>query len=624
MVYLVHKNYKGNKKMKKIFIYLLFLMMLISCSLPQITSTENLATSSAKLVTCNTFQRGLTTVNDTELRDTAATSNFGANAAMSMGTVSGSIRQILIKFDISSIPTTDVVTSSTLTLVNNVTTPASTINVIPMTTAWVENIATWSNMSAPLTGTIVATGNSLGTSGSSYSIDITSLTSQWVNGSVLNNGVVLTSIGASNVFSSEYSSSSNRTKLVICHQLASNSCTNTIKDNNETDVDCGGTCSACANGLICNVNADCSSNLCTSNICSVPVCANGIKDVGETDIDCGGSCSPCSNTKSCLTNSDCSSTLCYSNVCYPLGVETIAPVTSCTLPSAVAGHWTMNTVTWDHGLLADIYQPAGGVSHTGRIIAINHPGGFIALDRTWIFAAAYAKALASRGDIAISFDYRLAPAYIFPAQPSDGRCEARWLSANAVSLGGNVQKIGCFGLSAGGTLCEYTAVTSSLQTVYDSGLASNISLDDGSCSLPWDVNNKNIYKKISAYYAPMDLVSQLNTSGGSSWVLNYLGLSAEDPLLIPRAFVASPINYTRPGLAPLFLEGGTYDSQVLLNQQTTMTSTEHQNGANSTLITVTNGAHFGSPLWTTITPPGNPTAYWTTANCTNNAFLLNL
>lgn len=45
-------------------------------------------------------------------------------------------------------------------------------------------------------------------------------------------------------------------------------CNNTVKDYDETDVDCGGaTCGACATGRTCNVGSDCLSGSCVLNIC---------------------------------------------------------------------------------------------------------------------------------------------------------------------------------------------------------------------------------------------------------------------------------------------------------------------------------------------------------------------
>ncbi|MBU1005684.1 MAG: alpha/beta fold hydrolase, partial [Nanoarchaeota archaeon] len=44
-------------------------------------------------------------------------------------------------------------------------------------------------------------------------------------------------------------------------------------------------------------------------------CDNMVKDGDETDIDCGGSCNPCEDWKSCIISSDCYSNLCDQSAC---------------------------------------------------------------------------------------------------------------------------------------------------------------------------------------------------------------------------------------------------------------------------------------------------------------------
>lgn len=47
------------------------------------------------------------------------------------------------------------------------------------------------------------------------------------------------------------------------------SCTDSIKNGPETDVDCGGgTCPKCTTGKNCNINSDCTSGKCTNGICT--------------------------------------------------------------------------------------------------------------------------------------------------------------------------------------------------------------------------------------------------------------------------------------------------------------------------------------------------------------------
>jgi len=46
-------------------------------------------------------------------------------------------------------------------------------------------------------------------------------------------------------------------------------CSDNIKNQDETDVDCGGSCSACENGKSCNVNSDCQSGFCYEEVCTL-------------------------------------------------------------------------------------------------------------------------------------------------------------------------------------------------------------------------------------------------------------------------------------------------------------------------------------------------------------------
>ncbi|RME55293.1 hypothetical protein D6777_01000 [Candidatus Woesearchaeota archaeon] len=124
-------------------------------------------------------------------------------------------------------------------------------------------------------------------------------------------------------------------------------CSDGIKNQDETDVDCGGsTCNACADGQSCSVNSDCQSNDCQSNVCQAPApqCSNGVQDGDETDVDCGGSiCSGCADSKSCSVNEDCQSNNCDGGTCQP------APLC------------TVDLVTWTDGQNTDVTEVAAGM-----------------------------------------------------------------------------------------------------------------------------------------------------------------------------------------------------------------------------------------------------------------------
>ncbi|MGC4070742.1 MAG: hypothetical protein QM784_40015 [Polyangiaceae bacterium] len=100
---------------------------------------------------------------------------------------------------------------------------------------------------------------------------------------------------------------------------AAPSCTDKLKNGDETDVDCGGSCETkCAFGKKCAADGDCAVGSCAANVCTT--CSNKTLDGDETDVDCGGSCSTkCAETQKCKARSDCSTYNCdtTAGVCGP-------------------------------------------------------------------------------------------------------------------------------------------------------------------------------------------------------------------------------------------------------------------------------------------------------------------
>ena len=80
-----------------------------------------------------------------------------------------------------------------------------------------------------------------------------------------------------------------------------------------TDGALMGICDGDGNCVECLDNMDCTApDTCdlATNVCVAPGCMNGMMDNDETDTDCGGSCSPCMNMDSCLVDGDCTSGFC--------------------------------------------------------------------------------------------------------------------------------------------------------------------------------------------------------------------------------------------------------------------------------------------------------------------------
>jgi hypothetical protein len=93
------------------------------------------------------------------------------------------------------------------------------------------------------------------------------------------------------------------------------SCNDNFQNGSESDVDCGGTCSACGQGKKCKGSSDCDTNFCDAGTCKLPPCSDGVRDGSESDTDCGGTCSPCGDGFHCNGNSDCQSSMCTNGTC---------------------------------------------------------------------------------------------------------------------------------------------------------------------------------------------------------------------------------------------------------------------------------------------------------------------
>ncbi|MEQ9077887.1 MAG: hypothetical protein RLP09_28750 [Sandaracinaceae bacterium] len=105
--------------------------------------------------------------------------------------------------------------------------------------------------------------------------------------------------------------------LVVNIREVDGRCRDGVTNNDETDVDCGGTiCPDCFAGQMCVVPGDCVSNICMSGVCNAPGCGDGVLNGRETDLDCGGgACMGCAIGQSCMVGGDCDTGVCAGGVC---------------------------------------------------------------------------------------------------------------------------------------------------------------------------------------------------------------------------------------------------------------------------------------------------------------------
>jgi hypothetical protein len=103
-------------------------------------------------------------------------------------------------------------------------------------------------------------------------------------------------------------------------------CSDGLRNEGESDVDCGGPCPPCPEFGSCNTGTDCVTGACALNHfygpglrCVAATCVDGVQDNGETHVDCGNSftsgCEGCAAGATCSNYYDCASGNCNSGVC---------------------------------------------------------------------------------------------------------------------------------------------------------------------------------------------------------------------------------------------------------------------------------------------------------------------
>lgn len=88
------------------------------------------------------------------------------------------------------------------------------------------------------------------------------------------------------------------------------SCFDRVRNGDESDVDCGGSCGPCVGGSACVQASDCDARACDGGLCRAPSCSDAIRDGFEIDVDCGDGCSPCVDGAHCGDDVDCQSGHC--------------------------------------------------------------------------------------------------------------------------------------------------------------------------------------------------------------------------------------------------------------------------------------------------------------------------
>ena len=222
-------------------------------------------------------------------------------------------------------------------------------------------------------------------------------------------------------------------------------------------------------------------------------------------------------------------------------------------------------------LLLDVRRPAGEGPFPIAILV--HGGGWGSGDKagaekpgSGADITPWFAPLEEAGFLAVSINYRLAPAHRWPACIEDVETAIRWVKAHAASYGGDPSRLALFGHSAGGHLAFMAAVRGSEDTRVQAVVG----------------------------FAPVtDFEQELPLRGGVSLALQNLHNLA--PQVTPAALEilrdSSPITHVRPGLPPFLILHGDADKTVPLQQTLNFQARLRESRVACELITLPGAPH---------------------------------
>ncbi|HVS37994.1 MAG TPA: alpha/beta hydrolase [Gemmataceae bacterium] len=227
-------------------------------------------------------------------------------------------------------------------------------------------------------------------------------------------------------------------------------------------------------------------------------------------------------------------------------------------------------------LRLDVAMPADGDGPFPVVVCI-HGGGWVDGDRRQMTGAM--QALARRGFVAVSPDYRLAPHDPFPAQIEDCKAAVRWLRANAQIYKIDPDHIGALGFASGGHLAELLAVTAA---------------EDGLEGTGGNSDQSSRVQAVASFFSPTDLTAPCwNADVTAKNLIPLIGGTIADK---PEAYrKASPLTYAGKNSAALLIFHGDHDKIVPLEQSQLLAAKINAAGGVARVIVLEGEGHDPRP-----------------------------
>lgn len=199
----------------------------------------------------------------------------------------------------------------------------------------------------------------------------------------------------------------------------------------------------------------------------------------------------------------------------------------------------------DEKLLLDVVTPESKPPATDDallpVVIVVHGGGWGSGDRKTMIQPVL-ETLTQGGYLYVSIDYRLSPQHRWPACREDVEDAVAWTKQHIRQYGGDPDRIGILGYSAGGQLAFLAAI-------HD--------------------RDPHRVKALVGLAPTTDFLEDFGRRGGASKALrDLMNVTEDQPLenVLLRLYNASPINHLHPGMPPILLIHGTEDRSVSFQQ----------------------------------------------------------
>lgn len=220
----------------------------------------------------------------------------------------------------------------------------------------------------------------------------------------------------------------------------------------------------------------------------------------------------------------------------------------------------------------DLFLPGSASTEKVPVVVWIHGGAWIGGDKR----PAPVRDLINKGIAVAAINYRLSNEAIFPAQIHDCKAAIRFLRANALKHNLDPNRIGVWGMSAGGHLALLVGATGA-DPVFEGNSGNNDQSSQVQAVCDW------------CGVSDMFLVSEKTWDQKGSAFTSLLGGDLESKKELAKT--ASPIFYVTKDDPPILIMHGDKDKTVSYKHSEALYEALQKSGVPSKFVTVKNGSH---------------------------------